>query len=71
VKHVSGGGEENARAPGLAPDTLIGAASLRPVVVTWIELLLVDPQFSVQEIQLLDSPMAVRRIVGSRRETHE
>src|SRR4029450_2977387 len=66
VKDVSGRGEENARTAGLAPDTLIDGVGLPPVVVPRIELLVVDHQLAVQQIQLFDTGMTMRRIVGPR-----
>jgi hypothetical protein len=71
AQDVSGRGEENAGAAGLAPDTLIGGTGLRPVIVPGIELLVINHQLAVKEIQLFDSGVAVRRIRGSRREPYE
>src|SRR5207245_3171194 len=62
AKYVSGRGEENACAAGLAPDTLIGRAGLRPIVISGIEFLVVDHQLAVKQIQLFDYGVAVRRI---------
>src|SRR4030095_3927043 len=71
AKNVSGRGEQNARTAGLAPDTLIGGARLRPVVVPRIEFLVVDRQLTMQQIQLFDSGMTMRRIFGSRLAPYE
>src|SRR5262245_2727829 len=71
AKPVSGGGEEHARAAGLAPDPLVAGTGLSPVVVARIQLLVVDPELAVQQIQLFDPGMGVRRIGGPRREAYE
>ena len=71
AKDVSRGGKENARTAGLAPDTLIRGAGVRPVIVPRIEFLIVDNQLAVQQIQLFDSVMTMRRIAGSGREPYE
>src|SRR6266850_41158 len=55
AKDVSGGGEENARA----------------VVIPGIELPVLDHQLAVKQIELFDSGVAMRRIVGARREPHQ
>jgi hypothetical protein len=71
AKDVSARGEENARAAGFAPDTLISTARLRPAVLPGIECLVVDHQLAVQQIQLFESRVAMRWIFGSWREPHE
>ncbi|HET9488874.1 MAG TPA: hypothetical protein VFR64_03820 [Methylomirabilota bacterium] len=42
AKDISGGGEEDTRAAGLAPDTMIGGAGLRSEVISRMECFLVD-----------------------------
>jgi hypothetical protein len=71
TKDVPGGREENARAPGLAPDMLIAGAGLCPVVVPSIECFVVYHQFAVKQIQFFDAGMSMRRIRSSRCESHE
>src|SRR5260370_10544960 len=67
---VFGRREENAGAAGLRPDTMINAVGLGPVVVAWVKLLVVNHQLAVKKMQFFNSGMAVRRIIGSRREPY-
>ena len=62
--HVFDRRKQNARATGIAPDTMIDATSLCPHIVAGIELLLVDHELALKQIQLFDADMAVGRIVG-------
>src|SRR5437870_37520 len=71
AEDVFGRRDEDAGAAGLAPDATIDALRLGPAVVAGMELPLVDHQLAVQQMQLLDSGMAVGRIVGSRRQPYE
>ena len=70
-KHVFGRCNENARAAGLSPDTMINAVRLGPVVVAWVQLLVADHQLALKQMQLFNSGMAVGRIIGSRREPYQ
>src|SRR5258708_35510320 len=70
-KHVFGRCNENARAAGLRPDTMINAVGLGPVVVAWVKLLVVNHQLAVKKMQFFNSGMAVWRIIGSRCEPHQ
>ena len=50
---------------------MIDAASLGPVVIAGIKLLVIDHQLAVKQMQFFHSGVAVRRIVGSRREPYQ
>src|SRR5215471_4266694 len=69
--YVSDRGEENAGAAGLTPDTMIDGSCLSPDIVAGIKLLLIDHQFAVEQVHLFNSCMAMRRIVGARREPYQ
>src|SRR5688572_16125853 len=71
AKTVSSASNEDARAAGLAPYPLVAGTGLRPVVVSGVEFPIVYPQFAVEEMQLLDSGMGVRRVVDPRREADQ
>src|SRR2546421_1935145 len=53
AQNVFGAGDEDAGATGPAPDQLVAGAGLAAVVVAGIELALIDPQLTVEEVQLL------------------
>src|SRR5260370_23728580 len=69
--YVFGRRNENAGAAGLSPDTMSNAVRLGPVVVAWAQLLVADHQLAVKQMQLFNSSMAVRRIIGSPREPYQ
>lgn len=71
AKDVPGGGEENTRAAGLAPDMLIAGAGQSPVVIPRMECFVVDHQLAVKQIQFFDSGMAMRRIRSPRCEPYK
>src|SRR5262245_41516924 len=54
-------GDEYAGTTGLAPYALVGGAGFCPAVVAGMELPVVDPQLTVEQIQLLQAGMRVRR----------
>src|SRR5262249_60225960 len=53
-KRVTTGRQEHARTAGFAPHALVGRTGLTAVVVSGIELLVVDPQLAIEQGQLLD-----------------
>src|SRR5205814_10531435 len=55
----------------LAPDALVARSRRTVIVVAREELLLVDPQFAVEKMQLFDTGMGMRRVAGTRREAHQ
>src|SRR5260370_28529222 len=70
-KCVFGRRNENARAAGFAPYTMIDAVGFAPNVIAGIKLLVIDRQVAVKQMQLFHSSVAVRRIIGSLREPHQ
>ena len=64
---VSRGGQEHARAAGLAPYDPIGRVTLGPVVIPGRERLVVYDELAVEQKQLFDSGVAMRWIGCSRR----
>ncbi len=68
---VFGRRNENAGAAGFAPYTMIDAVGIAPDVIAGIKLLVIDHQLAIKQMQLFHSGMAVRRIIGSRREPHQ
>jgi len=70
-KCVFGRRNENAGAAGFAPYTMIDAVGIAPDVIAGIKLLVIDHQLAIKQMQLFHSGMAVRRIIGSRREPHQ
>src|SRR5262249_20228061 len=64
-------GDQDADAAGLAPDPMIDGASVGPVVVARVQLPVADHQLTVKQMKLLDSCMAVGRILGAGRQTHQ
>src|SRR5689334_22921380 len=71
AKNIFGTGDENAGAAGLAPDELVARAGCTVVVVAREEFALVDPQLSVEEMQLFYACMSMRRVSGAGREAYE
>src|SRR5689334_14012498 len=71
AKNVFSVGHENAGTACLAPDALVARSRRAIVVVAWEELALVDPQLSVEEMQLFDARMRVRRIARPGREADQ
>src|ERR1051326_1201874 len=71
MKDIFGAGDEDAGAAGLAPDALVAGSGRTVVVVAWHELLLVDPQFAIEEMQLFDARMRMRRVTGAGRQAHQ
>jgi hypothetical protein len=62
---------ENARAAGFAPYTMIDAVGLGPDVVAGIKLLVIDHELAMEQMQFFNSGMAVLRIVRPRREPYQ
>ena len=71
TQHVFGAGEEKTGATRLAPDAVVARSSRTAVVVAWNELALVDPQLAVEEMQLFDTGMRMRRVTRTGREAHQ
>src|SRR5204862_6247869 len=71
MKDIFGAGDEEAGAARLAPDALVAGSWRTIVVVARHELLLVDPQFAVEEMQLFNARMRMRRVAGARREAYQ
>src|SRR4051812_14949131 len=64
-------GDEHAGAAGLAPHAVVAGTRRAVVVVAGDKLALVDPQLTVEEMQLLDAGMCMRGVTRARCETHE
>src|ERR1041384_3434418 len=71
AKGILGAGDQHAGAAGLAPDALVAHARRTIVVVAREEFALVDPQFSVEEMQLFDARMCMCWVTRARRETYQ
>ena len=71
AKGILGAGDENAGAAGLAPDALVARSRRTVVVVAREELALVDPQLAVEQMQLFDARMRMRRVTRAGREAHQ
>src|SRR4029079_2412380 len=71
AKNIFSTGDENAGATGLAPDALVACARCTVVVVARKELAFVDPQLTVEEMQLFYASMSMRGITGAGREAYE
>jgi len=65
LQDVAERSHEDARAARLAPHATVAGAGLAAVVVARIELPIVDPQFAVEQVQLFDAGVDVRRVSGS------
>src|SRR5688500_18161260 len=63
--------DEHARTSCFAPNTTIRRAGLPPIVVTGMELAVVDPKLAVEEVQLLDTRMDMGWILDAWLEPHE
>ena len=71
AKGIFGAGDENAGAAGLAPDALVARSRRTVVVVAREELALVDPQLTVEEMQLFHARMRMRGVTRAGREAHQ
>jgi len=71
VKNIVGTGDENAGAAGLAPDALVACARWSVVVIAREELAFVDPQLTVEEMQLFYAGMSMGRVSGAGREAYQ
>jgi len=71
AKDIRSTGDEKTGAAGLAPDTLVARSRRTVVVVAGEELALVDPQFTVEEMQLFDARVGMRGVTGAGRKAHE
>src|SRR5438105_12728337 len=70
-KDIFGAGDEDAGATRLAPDALVALSRRTVIVIAGHELLLVDPQLAVEEMQLFNARMRMRRVAGARREAYQ
>src|SRR5690242_7242185 len=68
---ILGAGDENAGAARLAPDALVAGSRRTVVVVAGDELALIDPQLALEEMQLLDARMRMRRVGCAGREADQ
>src|SRR5437762_1845642 len=71
AQNVLGAGDEKTGAARLAPDALVARSRRTVVVVAREELALVDPQLTVEEMQLFYARMGVRWVTRARREPHQ
>src|SRR5581483_11616133 len=62
AEDVLGAGDQDAGAAGFAPHTLVAGAGRAVIVIAGKELAFVDPELAVEQMQLLDAGMGVRRI---------
>src|SRR5688572_1551273 len=65
AEHVFRGRDQHARAAGFAPDLLVGRAGLRPVVITGIQLSIVDIQLAIEQVKFFQPRMCVGWIVDA------
>ena len=70
AKSIFGAGDENAAAACLSPDALVARRRRTVVVVARDELALVDPQFTVEEMQLFYARMRMRGVTRAGREAY-
>ena len=63
--------DQHAGTPGLAPNSLVGRACFRAVVVSGVQLPIVDHELAMQQVQLLETAVSMRRIVRPGREADE
>ena len=66
-----GAGDENAGAARLAPDALVARSRRTVVVVAGDELAIVDPQLTVEQMQLFHARMRMRGITRAGREAYQ
>src|SRR5437763_11572441 len=71
MKDIFGAGDEEAGAARLAPDALVARSRRTVIVIAGHELLLVDPQFTDEEMQLFNAIMGMHRVAGAGREAHQ
>src|SRR6516164_7807188 len=71
AKSVFGAGDENTGAACLTPDALVARSRRTVVVVARDQLALVDPQFTVKEMQLFDARMRMRGVTRAGREAYQ
>ena len=71
MKRIFGTGNEKASAAGLAPDALVARTGRPVVVVAGDEIALVDPQFTIKEMQLFYARMSMRRVARAGREAYQ
>src|SRR4029077_7897297 len=71
AQNVLGAGNENTGAACLTPDALVACSRRTIVVVARDELALVDPQFTVEEMQLFYARMRMRGVTRAGREAYQ
>src|SRR5438105_9707511 len=71
LQNIFGAGDEDAGAARLAPDAVVARSRRTVVVVARKELALVDPQLAIEEMQLFDARMRMRRITRATRQAHQ
>src|SRR5207248_9243920 len=71
LQNIFGAGGEKTGAARLAPDAVVARSRRTVVVVARKELALVDPQLAVEEMQLFDARMRMRRITRAGREAYQ
>src|SRR4029078_13745511 len=62
LQYVAERRHQDARAALLAPHATVAGAGLAAVVVARIEFPIVDPQFAIEQVQLFDAGVDVRRV---------
>src|SRR2546421_9918191 len=71
AQNVFGAGDEKTGAARLAPDALVARSRRTVVVVARKELALVDPQLTVEEMQLFHARMRMGGVARAGREAHQ
>ena len=71
AKGIFGAGDENTGAACLTPDALVARSRRTIVVVARDELALVDPQFTVEEMQLFYARMRMRGVTRTGCEAYQ
>src|ERR1043165_6976490 len=70
-QNVPAAGNKDAGTTGLAPNALVATAGRGVVVVAGEKLAFVNPELTVQQMQLFYAGMSMRRIVRAGREPHQ
>src|SRR6266513_4665803 len=71
AQNVLGAGDEKTGAARLAPDALVARSRRTVVVVARKELALIDPQLTVEKMQLFCARVGMRRVTRARCEAYQ